>query len=328
MTPTNRILSFGAIGALAVAAYAIQTSHQLTVDGTVVSNSVVFENGRYMVPVRDIAKYFGYKEDRNGGNPILTRTGAAQSLLGGGTTVPGATPTTAAPSAVPVPPATQVPVPASEIPPLATTSGPLNPATPTWSSLTPMIPSPGSPVTAATANLFPSAPAAPTAYTATVGQSTAINDFSYSVDSIQDVGNKYKLAYDQRGTTLHPTFKTDSLVVVNMTVTNTGSQPISPVVPGMADFTVFDSSKVGYPAGYVDIRQSTDLVNGGGDSTYDIAPSVGGSDVVLAPGGKVRFAVIASIPAGKRVGMVTIHLTGEGMNGTSHVADSIITINQ
>jgi hypothetical protein len=318
MTRTHRIFSFGVVGALAVAAYAVQASHQLTIDGSLVSTSVTFEHGRYLVPVDDIAKYLGDTEKTNGGNPILTHQTANGAVV-----APGATPTTTVDAGVKLPPTPQDPVPANVTPPVSTTPGPLNPGTSTF----PTIAVPGTPISTANSNLLPSAPVAPTQLTSTIGQGTAVGGFTYTVDSIQDVGNKYKLEHDQHGATIHPTFKSDSLVVVNLSVTNSGTQPISPVVPGMADITVFDSEKLGYPAGYLDMRQSSELVEAGGDSSYDIAPG-GGTGVVLAPGGTLHFAAVASVPSGSHVSFVTLHVGGQAMTGSSTPQDSVITINR
>jgi len=127
-------------------------------------------------------------------------------------------------------------------------------------------------------------------------QNTSVGGFDYAVTGFRDVGTRYKQTYDQRGTTVHPLFGSDSLVLVNIAETNHGDRPVPAVLPDLDTITVFDRTGIGYVAAYMDVRQTPD-VRDSSDIWSREFPG-GGSDfnLMLAPGGTLRFAVLASVP--------------------------------
>jgi hypothetical protein len=182
-----------------------------------------------------------------------------------------------------------------------------NSTTPTPTSLTPISQAP-----------------MPTLVTVSVGQDASVSGYSYKVVGIRDVGREYKQTYDQRGNKIHPRFKTDTLVAVDIEETNGGTQPVTAFIPGPAAVSVVDSQKVGYQASYLDIRQATDLSSG--DSSYDIEMPYENGTMTLLPGGTVRFAVVASVPANDPVTGAVLELRGYGSN--VNPAGAIVTVNK
>src|SRR5579862_4957215 len=212
----KKTIAIVVIGALVAVVYASESVTQLTANGRVVSNRLVMMNGQLMVPVRDVATFFGFQIAVADGVAQMTRPtgitynqeGAAQPLVSGGeTAVPGST--------IPAP-LVQVPVtPPSATVPQATPPGTVIPpsATP---QITPMpsVVIPGTPVTTANQGLFATVNTQPPVeLTAAMGDSTAFASFEYKVDSVFDAGPRYRGEFDQRRPTFNPTWKTDRLEV-------------------------------------------------------------------------------------------------------------------
>jgi hypothetical protein len=322
MTKYNRLLGLGGVTALAVAALAVQASHQLIIDGNTVSSNVIQSGDQYLVPVDDIAKALGYRVTTSAGNVTLTKNQAGSvnpmsnpyALGLGGNQTPQMTTGNLAIEGSP----SQSPGESR-----AQTFGGASSALPT-----PAIP--GTPITTATLNLFPQSQPSPFQISSHVGTATTVNGLEYTVEGFKTAGAKYKLVYDQKATLIHPNFKSDTLEVVDMTVANGGSKPVRAATPGASDVTVFDTNKIGYPASFLDIRQSSDAV--GGDSSYDLESDSGTPNLILGPGGKLHFSVIASMPEGKTLSYVTISVHSGSPYGSSdtpaNTAGTMITVKQ
>lgn len=151
----------------------------------------------------------------------------------------------------------------------------------------------------------PSPPPAPTELTASLNQDVTFEGFAYRVTDIQYRNGDYKDQFDQRGTKLHSQWKADKLAIVSITVRNVGSLPGSPTIPGVSGFSIFDAQKVGYPTTAIDIQQAPAVL--GGDF-YDDTTSYATPLSFLAPGGKLSYAVIGSLPKSGSVTMVRFHL--------------------
>jgi hypothetical protein len=278
---------------VAIATSIVQGVSQLTMNGQVVSSKVKLVDGQLMVPVRDIATFFGYDVRISGSTAQLSRN-APYDQGTSGLPQPLVSPTTAGTPQAPLP----APVPSTD-------------------TIAPAMPNLAQPMQGTTSafqpanqGLFPNTPvASPTALTGTVGAPTGFGDFAYSVEKITDVGGKYRTVYDQRGETFSPFWKDDKLVAVTLLVTNTGKQAESPLLPGAFSVTVFDSQKVGYPANYFDVRQTSPMEDTNyGSPQWDIAPIQSDQGLLLAPGGSIRYAVVASVPKDMQVSQVLISL--------------------
>ena len=293
---------------LAVAASAAQEVTELTNNGQVVSRHVTLVNGQLMVPIRDVATYFGYKLSVSNGTAQLRQNPSALDQGNSGLAQP------------------LVPSPATGVPGNGLT--PVSPLT-TSDGLTPPVSPMINGQTAPTAltgvgqyaqqGLFPTTqPTQPVTLTETLGSAAGFGGFDYKVDSIDEAGNRYKTVYDQRGETFHPSWRDDKLVVINMTVSNTGQQAAYPPLPGSYAATVFDDQKIGYPATYFDVRQAAQPDNNNYGSQWDIAPIQTDQNLLLAPGGKIRYAMIASVPKDRTVTQVLFDLPGG--NNSSDIA--------
>jgi hypothetical protein len=286
---TSRTKLLGAVGfaGLAVAAIAGQAVQKLVVDGTVISTNVTQVNGRYEVPLDDIAKYFGYAVGISGTEATLTRV---------------ATPTTATPTATTSTTTTDNNLQASQVASSIATASPL-----TSQSMTVQ-------------------PKLPTNISVGMGKAASVNGFEYTVTAIKDSGASYKDVFDQRGRAFRPKWKTDSLVVIDIEVTNRGTNPRPALLPSEADITVFDGNKIGYLATAVDKRQTSDAVT---TSTDDYGTSSDGanSGLVLAPGGTIHFAAIASMPKGNQVANVTIKIPASATDD-SDTPRTIVTVSR
>ncbi len=310
MQLTRKTLSLAFLGALAAVAYAARSVTQLTENGQVVSSHLVLMNGQLMVPVRDIATYFGYNLKVANGIAELSKPGLAQPIVSPGEpALPGAT--------VPAP-LTQTPV----TPPSVTVPVPAQPGT--YPSTVPSTVIPGTAVTTANVGLFPSFTAPPPlALSGAVGVPTSFNGFDYRVDSVVDAGPRYRTVFDQRHETLRAPWKTDKLVVATLTVTNRGQQAVYPPTPGSYGMTVFDDQKIGYPGIGVDRRQAGD-VNSVVDSN-DIAPLASGSDLLLGPGGQMQYAIVASIPQDRQVAQIVLNLPA-GTGASEAAGGATVTV--
>lgn len=186
----------------------------------------------------------------------------------------------------------------------------------------PLVAIPGTAVTTATAGLFPdSAPQAPLTLDSSIGKAANVDQFSFEVHSVTDAGDRYRCRFDQRQSVLHPSWTSDTLEVVDIVETNNGAQPFAMFAPSAADVTVFDDQKIGYPATGLDIRQSADVMDT--NSTYDIAPG-SGSNLILGPGGKIEYAVIASVAKGHSIASVMVNVPA-GRYGYANSAGAAIT---
>lgn len=87
MTRAKRILGVCSVTAIVAMACAYQSTYQLMENGQLVSSNVVNIKGQLMVPVRDLAKHFGYRVSVAGGVATLiklnddTGVGAAATLV-------------------------------------------------------------------------------------------------------------------------------------------------------------------------------------------------------------------------------------------------------
>jgi hypothetical protein len=170
--------------------------------------------------------------------------------------------------------------------------------------------------------------ASATQITATVGQTASVNGFDYAVNSIKSVGPKYIDMYDQRGTPLHPKWKTDTLVVVDISETNRGTTAVPAPTSGWFDISVFDGQKIGYRASYLDMMRSSDVVtaDNGEEDMYSQADT-GSSNLMIGPGGTLHFAAIASVPKDRHINSVMISVSPGG-SGSSNGPSAIVTVNQ
>jgi hypothetical protein len=272
-------------GTLGMAAFGGQSVTELTDNGQVVSSHLTLLNGQLMVPVRDIATYLGYGLSISNGTAQLKHSTPAPDLGTTGLPEPFVPPTLS--TATPAPPAVTPPAPSPTTLGIPLASGPTG-ANQNW-------------------GLFPTTPAAPpVTLSATLGNSAGFNGFDYKVDSVSDAGAHYKTVYDQRGIVYHPDWKDEKLVVINVTVSNTGQQPSTPPMPGSFGVTVFDDQKIGYPANDFDVRQT--FQPNGNDTNYEIMPAAGDQNLLLAPGGMLHYALVASLPKDHRVTQVMFNL--------------------
>jgi hypothetical protein len=149
-------------------------------------------------------------------------------------------------------------------------------------------------------------PPVPTQLSGSMNQDIEFDGFSYRVTSIEYRDRDYKDQFDQRGTKLHPQWKTDRLAIVHITVKNIGTNPGTPTIPGTVDFSIFDGQKVAYPTTAVDIRQAPAVMGGdieGDEMDYGTPLSF------IAPGGELSYAVVGSLPKGNSVTMLRFHLS-------------------
>jgi hypothetical protein len=319
MTRLNRFLGLGGLAALAVGALAAQAARQLVIDGKVVSSDVTQEGGHYMVPLDELASGIGYTLTVNDNQAVLTKisspapvssnplqnsvsatdtsSGSAQQFANS----PGAVQPSINPPVTPPPPVTPV------VPPSGDTIG--------------------TPAPANFANMFPNLtqPQAPLQISTSMGQAASFAGFDYRVTGIREVGDRYKNVYDQRGQTLHPQWKTDTLVVIDVEVTNEGPKPVQAFLPSSSDITVFDNQHIGYHAITLDIRQSPNVVGSDSDAYGDDYLDTGSSDFMLGQGGTIHFAAIASLPKNDSVSSVMLNLA-PGSSDTSNAAGAVITV--
>jgi hypothetical protein len=297
----RKVTTLAFLGALAALALAAQSVTQLTANGQIVSGRLAQVHGQLMVPVSDVATYFGYSLKIVNGTAQLTRSditggGSAQAItpLPGSPIENGTNPPVPSSTSV-TPPSVTAPMTAQPLPSIPTTPGTVIP---------------GTAVTTANAGLFPSitTQTVPTALTADIGGSTNFNGFDYQVVSVTDAGQRYRTVFDQRHQTIRPSWKTDRLVAVNLAVTNRGTTAILPPTPAVFGVTVFDDEKIGYPVVAFDMRQMPEPSVS--DDSYDLAPTPSPTDLLLGPGGTMRYAVIASIPQDRRVTQVQLSLPG------------------
>lgn len=176
------------------------------------------------------------------------------------------------------------------------------------STLSPM----GTPVTTPPANID-----------VNVGADANYGGFTYRVTSIKEAGGEYKQQYDQRGQRLRPRYGADKLVVVNMSVTNSGSTTTYPWTPSGDEAAVFDDQKVGYPLSGVDIMQTPDVTTPG---SFDVLPTYGNRSVQLAPGGTLQFALVASLPKDRNVSQVVLNVPASAMTNYSSTTATSATL--
>jgi hypothetical protein len=85
---------------------------------------------------------------------------------------------------------------------------------------------------------------------------------------------------------------------------------------------VFDETKVGYPITGVDVRQASGVQTN--DSFFAPMASSMGS-VLIAPGGSVEYALIASIPKERKVSQVVLNLPASASE--TNTSGATVTIN-
>lgn len=309
MTKLTTTLFLCGISSVAAFAIVAQATRHLVIDGTNASDNVIQKDGRYWVPVDDMARYFGY-------SLTVDQNGATMTRVGSKTTGGGQTPV---PQTAPV--GTIVPGTADpNVQPPNLGNGPT------------VAPAAGVPMTGAAQQFANSTyttqtqPAPPTQIKVGIGQDASVGGFDYRVDDIRPVGSRYKEQFDQRGRTVHPRFKSDSLVVLDIQETNRGTQPFTAYIPEPSQISVFGKDGVGYEASFADVRQSEDVVDGSWASDYDMYQeyNLTAGSISLAPGGTLRFAVVASVPSNDPIESVSLSLNGTGSNGSP--SDTIVTV--
>lgn len=283
MAKLTATLSLCAASSVVAFALVFQTGRRLLIDGNDVSDNLVQRDGRYWVPVDDVARYFGYGVTIDQNGATLTRTGSS----------------TTGNSQVPIPPTAPVGT-------IAPATGNPNVPPPNLGNGPTVAPASGVPPVGApqvfsnTSMVYqPEVTVPPTQIKVGLGQTASVNGFDYRVADIRPVGSRYKEQFDQRARTLHAKYRSDSLVVVDIDETNRGTEPVQAVVPDPSQVSVYGPDGVGYEASFIDVRQSPQAVDGSWGYEYDMYREfdLSANAVSLAPGGTLRFAVVASVPS-------------------------------
>lgn len=140
---------------------------------------------------------------------------------------------------------------------------------------------------------------------ARTGEDATYGGFTHRLVSVAYPGREYRQEFDSRRQKLKAPYGEEQLVVLRMSVTNQGTQAAYAPTPTSFGASVFDESKVGYPITGVDVRQASGVQMN--DSFYASSPASMGS-VLIAPGGSVEYALIASIPKASKVNQVVLNL--------------------
>jgi|GEM_PF-5120560 len=321
MTKLTTILSIGGL-ALAASALAVQASRQLVIDGKTVQSQIKQEDGHYWVALDDMAKYFGYAMTVTDSQVTLARqpvlnpsqqpnqaalNQAAQSSPGsapvlGAMTSNSTTETTPTPNAN-NPAAAQLGTEPGAAQQFTTTTGTIVNRTDLTTAVKP--------------NLI----AVP------LGQVASVSGLDFKVTDVHEVGPSYKDRYDQRGTTLHARYKTDTLAIAEIEETNRGQTPVQAFMPQIANVTLFDSQQMGFSSTALDIRQTDDVIqNGTSDVEGEMqVPYESNPAITLGPGGTMRFAAIASVPKDVSITGASLDVTNFGL--VENPAGTIIMVN-
>lgn len=141
--------------------------------------------------------------------------------------------------------------------------------------------------------------------TARMGEDVAYGGFSHRLVSIMYPGREYRQEFDSRRQRFKAPYGEEQLVVLRMSVTNRSEKAAYAQTPSTFGVSVFDESKVGYPVTAIDARQATGVQTN--DSYFAPMASTMGS-VLLAPGGSVEYALIASLPKASKASQVVLNL--------------------
>lgn len=150
-----------------------------------------------------------------------------------------------------------------------------------------------------------SAPRPKAALSAATGEEVAYGAFSHRLVSIAYPGREYRQEFDARRRKLRAPFDQEQLVVLRMSVTNRGTVAAYAPTPSSFGASVFDDAKVGYPVTGVDVRQASGVQMD--DSLYAASSSSFGS-VMIAPGGTLEYALVASLPKASKASQVVLNL--------------------
>jgi|GEM_PF-3269614 len=282
------ILLVASVAALATA-YAAQNLSQVVIDGQSVSLNGRNIDGRLYIPVRDLADSLGYSVQSQGGRTELIRT-PTSTFVRANSLADGSSQGTAAQG-------------------LAIGSGATSPTIQTAASLT----------------QTSSVPTPRAELTGTMGSDASFEGFAHRVVSIEDAGREYPQQFDQRRQRLRAPFEGEKLVVIRMSVTNSGSDTVRAPIPSTFGATVFDDQKVGYPITAVDIRQPSDVVTS--DTAYR-SNLMAFSPPLLAPGGSFEYAVVASVPADRSVNQVVFNVPPSRTRSQVPSMGATVTINR
>lgn len=150
-----------------------------------------------------------------------------------------------------------------------------------------------------------SAPRPKASLSAVAGDEIAYGAFSHRLISVTYPGREYRQEFDSRRRKLRAPFGEEQLVVLRMSVTNRGKEAAYAPTPSTFGASVFDDAKVGYPITGVDARQASGVQTD--DSLYASSSSSLGS-VLIAPGGTLEYALVASLPKSSKVNQVVLNL--------------------
>lgn len=148
----------------------------------------------------------------------------------------------------------------------------------------------------------------------------------YRIVSINEGLKDYTLKYDQRQTRLTPGYKMDRLVAVEVEAENPTDLPASPamVTPALSDEEGSMTDRAWW-----DIRQRSFIKTGRNDDTNlntisgtmtGTVTGVNVSDAILvAPHGKVRFALVFSQPESAKAGRLQLSSASNGFGAPSTI---------
>jgi hypothetical protein len=138
------------------------------------------------------------------------------------------------------------------------------------------------------------------------GEDVAYGNFAHRLIGVTYPGREYRQEFDSRRRKLRAPFDQEQLVVVRMSVTNRGTQTATAPTPTAFGASVFDETKVGYPVTAIDARQAGGVQS---DDPLIVTNGASAGSVLLAPGGSVEYALVASIPRDRKVSQVLFNLS-------------------
>jgi hypothetical protein len=165
------------------------------------------------------------------------------------------------------------------------------------------------------------APKPKATFSAQTGEEVAYGGFSHRLIGITYPGREYRQEFDSRRQRFKAPYGEEQLVVLRMSVTNQSGKAAYAQTPSTFGVSVFDESKVGYPVTAIDARQATGVQTN--DSYLAPMASTMGS-VLLAPGGSVEYALIASMPKTSKASQVVLNLPASSSDPTT--SGAIVTL--
>ncbi|MGV3618948.1 MAG: hypothetical protein ACO1SV_26780 [Fimbriimonas sp.] len=138
-----------------------------------------------------------------------------------------------------------------------------------------------------------------------LGEDVSYGGFTHRLVAVTYPGREYRQEFDPRRRKLRAPFGEEQLVVLRMSVTNNGNEAAYAPTPSTFGASVFDETKIGYPVTAVDARQA-----GGVQSNDSLIATNGQSvgNILLAPGGSVEYALVASVPKERKVTQAVLNL--------------------